>query len=217
MSIKRMALTAVTLLAATAGMPAQAEEAYKGFQAGDIMVRGRGLMVLPTVSSSVSAIGGDVDASMSFEPEVDVSYFFTPNISVEAIAAITRHSIKDKGSSIGDVDLGKVTLLPPTVTLQYHFMPDQAFSPYLGAGVNYTVFFNSTLPAGSAATSIHYDNGFGAAIQAGVDYHIKGNWFLNFDIKHIFLTTTAKINGGAIKADVSLDPTIVGFGIGYKF
>lgn len=199
------------------GASAQAEEAYKGFQAGDILVRGRGIVVLPNVSSSVSAIGGEVDASTSWEPEADISYFFTPNIAVEVIAAVTRHHMSDKNSSLGNVDLGHVSLLPPTITAQYHFMPESRWKPYLGAGLNYTAFFDSTLPAGSAATQISYENGFGAAIQAGIDVHVDGNWYINLDVKHIFLTTRAKINGGAIIGDVSLDPTIVGFGIGYKF
>ena len=213
----KTALLAGVLTGAASAMPAQAEEAYKGFQAGDILVRGRALAVLPTVTSSVSAIGGNVNASSSLVPEADITYFFTPNLAVEAIAAVTRHHIVAKGTSIGDVDLGHVTLLPPTVTAQYHFMPDSAFSPYLGAGVNYTVFFDAKTADGSAATKIHYENTFNPAIQAGVDYHIAGNWYANFDIKHVFLATKAKINGGSINGYVNLDPTIVGLGFGYKF
>lgn len=223
MNMKKVALLA-GILATCVGMQAQAASsdtasanAYQGFQAGDIMVRGRLLSVIPNTISSVSAIGGQVSASKSLEPEVDLTYFFTPHFAVEAIAAITRHHLTDKGSSIGNVDLGHTTLLPPTVTAQYHFMPTEAFSPYVGAGINYTIFFDSTLPAGGAVHSINYENGFGEAIQAGADYHVSGNWYANIDVKHIFLATKAKINGGAINGYVNVDPTIVGLGVGYKF
>jgi len=214
---KALLMAVVTAIAACAALPAHADDAYKGFQAGDILVRGRMLSVIPNVTSSVSGIGGSVDASNSFEPEADATYFITPNIAVEAIAAVTRHHLRDNGSSLGTVDLGHVSLLPPTITGQYHFMPDKAFSPYVGAGVNYTFFFDSTLPNGSAAKSISYQNNWGGALQAGFDYHIVGNWYANMDVKHLFLSTKAKINGGAIESNVSLDPTIAGIGIGYKF
>ena len=214
---KTVLLAGVVAATVISGAAQAAESDYKGFQAGDIMVRGRALAVLPNVSSNVSAIGGHVEASNSVVPEVDVTYFFTPNIAVEAIGAISRHHLVDKGSSAGNVDLGRVTLLPPTVTAQYHFLTAERISPYVGAGINYTVFFDHELPAGSAATSIHYDNRFAAAIQAGVDFHVQGNWYANFDVKHIFLNTKASINGGSIIGDVSIDPTIIGLGVGYKF
>ncbi|MDR3448926.1 MAG: OmpW family outer membrane protein [Alphaproteobacteria bacterium] len=211
------AILVAGVMAVASIAPVHADEAYKGFQAGDIMVRGRMLAVIPDVSSSVSGIGGSVDASNSLVPEVDASYFFTPNFAVEGIAAVTRHHLRDKGSSAGDVDLGHVSLLPPTLTGQWHFMPDQAFSPYVGAGVNYTVFFDAQTAPGSIAHTVKYRDGFGGAVQAGFDYHLAGNWYANVDVKHLFLSTKAKINGGAVESNVSLDPTIVGVGIGYKF
>ena len=214
---KSVLLAAVIAATVVAGAAQAAEPEYKGFQAGDIMVRGRALAVLPSTSSSVSVIGGHVEASNSVVPEIDITYFFSPNIAVEAIGAISRHHVVAKGTSVGNVDLGRVTLLPPTITAQYHFLSAERVSPYVGAGINYTVFFDHELPAGSAATSIHYDNRFAAAIQAGVDYNVQGNWYANFDVKHIFLSTKASINGGSIVGDVSIDPTIVGLGIGYKF
>lgn len=208
---------AAVLLAATAFvLPAASYAQSSGKSAGDFMVRARGIAVIPQESSEITGIGGHVDASNTIEPEVDFSYFVTDNIALELIAATTRHRIKAKGTSLGDVDVGKVTLLPPTLTVQYHFWPKQAFSPYVGAGVNYTVFFDEKAP-GTTVTSVKYDNAFGVAFQAGIDYNISGNWFLNLDVKQLLLNTTAHLNGNAIQAEVDLNPTIVGIGIGYKF
>ena len=181
------------------------------------MVRARGIGVLPqTTSSDITVIGGSIDASNTLEPEADFSCFITDHIVLELIAATTRHSIKAKGTSIGDVDVGRVTLLPPTLTVQYHFWPSQAFSPYVGAGVNYTWFYDAK-PAGGTVTSVGFESNPGLALQIGLDYNVYGNWFLNFDVKQLFLNTKAKLNGGAIIADVDLNPTIIGFGVGYKF
>lgn len=190
--------------------------AEEGKSPGDVMVRVRGLLISPDVTSSVSAIGGRVEASQTAVPEVDISYFFTSNVAVELIAATNRHSLKDVGSTAGTVNLGKVTLLPPTLTAQYHFFPKEKISPYLGAGLNYTFFYDNKAPGG-IVQSISYDNSVGYALQAGVDFQLAGNWYANVDLKKLFLETRARINGGAVVGNVRLDPWIVGLGIGYKF
>lgn len=187
-----------------------------GKTAGSVMVRVRAIGVLPDTTSSISPIGGQVDASNTVDPEVDGTYFFTDNIAAELIAATTRHRITAHGTAAGDIDVGQVRLLPPTLTLQYHFMPHETISPYVGAGVNYTWFFDPT-PSHVVVQHVSYENNFGAALQAGVDYNITGRWYANLDVKHLFLSTTARINGGAVRAAVNLDPTIVGAGIGYRF
>ncbi len=189
---------------------AEAESALKG-----LLVRGRFIAVVPQESADISSIGGDVDISNAYVPELDLTWFFTKNIAVEAIAAITPHDVKATNTSLGNVDLGSVWLLPPTVLLQYHH-PIGKWKPYVGAGVNYTVFFNEDAPGGTV-THISYDNSFGWAMQAGVDYSLTDHWLLNLDIKKLFLNTDVNINNGAIKANVDIDPWIVGVGIGYRF
>ena len=95
-------------------------------------------------------------------------------------------------------------------------MPKQRFSPYVGAGLNYTIFYNADAPGG-AVTSVHYDNGWGYALQAGFDVAVAENWSVNVDVKKLFIDTSVAINGGAVNASVDLDPWVVGLGVGYKF
>lgn len=205
-----LACFGVLLSQQTAVRAAEAESALKG-----LLIRGRMLAVIPDESASISAIGGDVDISNAYVPELDLTWFFTKNIAVEAIAAITPHDVKATNTSLGNVDLGSVWLLPPTVLLQYHH-PFGKWKPYVGAGVNYTVFFNEDAPGGTV-TNISYDNSFGWALQAGVDYMLTEHWLLNLDLKKLFLNTDVNINNGAIKASVDIDPWIVGVGVGYRF
>jgi len=205
------------LLALGLAQPALAQEADDGGKtAGSLMVRARVIGVLPDTTSSITPIGGQVDATNSIEPEVDGTYFFTDNWAAELIAATTRHHVTANATAAGNIDVGQVRLLPPTLTLQYHFLPHDAFSPYLGAGVNYTWFFDPTV-SHVVVQHVSYENNFGAALQAGVDYEITGRWYANLDVKHLFLSTTARINGGAVRAAVNLDPTMVGAGLGYRF
>jgi outer membrane protein len=204
-----------TLILGSAALDAAAQD---GKTAGDFMVRGRLIGLIPDESSTVSTIGGDVDASNEWTGEVDFSYFLTDNIAAELIAATTKHQMGVNGSSAGNVDLGNVWLLPPTLTLQYHFAPKSTISPYIGAGVTYAVFYNKDVASG--LRSVKYDNAWGYALQAGVDYSLGGNWYFNADVKKIFLNTdvTVVTNAGAvIRADADLDPWVVGVGFGYKF
>lgn len=208
------AAAAATMLLGFGAADAIAQQAGK--TAGDFMVRGRIIGVLPQEDSSISTIGGEAKIDNAWVPEVDFSYFVTDNIAFELIAATTKHNVDAKGTAAGDLDLGSVRLLPPTLTAQYHFMPKSAFSPYVGAGVTYAMFYNAK---DGAADSIHYDNAWGVALQAGFDYSIGGNWYLNADVKKIFINTDVTVGalGTSVKADVDIDPWVVGVGMGYKF
>lgn len=181
-----------------------------------LMVRGRAIAVIPQSSADISAIGGDTEISNAYVPELDLTWFFTDNIAVEAIAAIAPHDVEATGTSLGTVDLGSVWLLPPTVLLQYHHPFQNGFKPYVGAGINYTVFFNEDAPGGTV-TDIDYEDSFGWALQFGVDYMLNEHWLVNVDVKKVFLNTDVELNNGAIKADVDIDPWIVGVGMGYRF
>lgn len=182
-------------------------------EAGEWIARGRMLTVVPQEDSSISAIGGHAALETGYAPELDFSYFFTNNIAAELILATVNHDVKAKGTALGDVPLGDVWLLPPTLTVQYHFTPDATFRPYVGAGVNYTIFWGEDK---GAATSIDYDNNFGVALQAGADYMINENWGLNLDVKRLWLNTDVTVNG-AVNADVDIDPWIIGVGVAYHF
>ena len=203
----------LALLASTA-INAPVQAAPFSDNEGHFLIRGRAVVVSPDEKSSIDPIGGDVSISTTIVPEIDASYFFTNNIAVELIAAITPHNITAKNTSLGDVDVGKAWLLPPTLTLQYHFTSLDTVKPYVGVGVNYTHFFN-TDPG--ALSNVEYDDSFGPALQAGIDVPITDKWFFNADIKKLWINTTASFNNGGVKADVDIDPWLFGVGFGYRF
>lgn len=197
------------------------------------MVRGRVLGVLPDASADLSvgsaALAGNVEIGDQYVPELDITYFFTKNIAAELILAVTPHDVKAVGVTVpgaldnATVDLGDVWLLPPTLTLQYHFDTGTQFKPYIGAGVNATLFFDED--QGAVADGIDYDPSFGGALQVGVDYDLDGEpggWLLNADIKKVWINTDVTVDfttvlGATVDADVDINPTVVGIGFGYKF
>ncbi|MEQ9348348.1 MAG: OmpW family outer membrane protein [Thalassospira sp.] len=213
-SHKRMSAAAVAaILGATmlVGGAAQAQDAeFKTKQAGDILIRGRVLGVVPDEDIDSNTLAGEGRVDNDVIPEVDFSYFITDNIAFELIAGTSKHDVTWNDGK----DLGSVRLLPPTLTAQYHFMADQRFSPYIGAGINYTFFYDSKP---GQFNSVNYDDGFGYAFQAGFDYAISGPWSLNVDVKKIYLSTDVSVNNGAVNAKADLDPWLFGVGVGYRF
>jgi outer membrane protein len=202
---------------ATVNAAAPAPGVDPGFNAGDFMIRVRAIGVIPEdTSSSVSIVGGHVNVTATPAPEVDLSYFFTDHIAAELIAASTRHEISATGTILGKVDVGSTYILPPTLTAQYHLMPHGLIDPYFGAGLNVS-FWYDTNPAGGAITKVGLNTVVGPAIQAGFNWNLGGGWFANFDVKQIFISPKARLDGGVITAKVDLDPTVVGAGIGFRF
>jgi len=202
-------LLAATALVMTAAAPAFADS-------GDWLIRLRAIDVMPNESASIDPIGGDVDIDNSIVPELDITYFFQDQWAVELILGVTPHDVAAVGTAAGDIDLGDVTLLPPTLTVQYHFNPEGTVRPYAGAGINYTHFFDESLPSGSALSTIDYDASLGLAVQAGIDFDMGNDWFFNVDAKYIDINTDVTIDG-AITADVDIDPVIIGLGFGRRF
>lgn len=185
---------------------------------GDFVIRARALSVIPDEDATISGAvtGNQIDIDTSYVPELDFSYFVTDNIALEVIAGVTPHEASAKSSSAGPLDIGDVWLLPPTVTVQYHFTElDAQFKPYIGAGVNYTYFFGAD--EGASVSNAKYDDSFGPALQLGADYMLSEHWMLNVDAKKIWINTDASFNGGAVRADVDINPWLLGVGVGYRF
>lgn len=162
-------------------------------------------------SEPVGGVGAanTITVSNKTIPELDISYFFTPHIAAELVLTVPqKHRVYLNGA-----DIGSFKHLPPTLTLQYHFMPHSTISPYVGAGVNYTRISNVRLANG--AVTLENDS-VGFALQAGVDYKLDKNWSLNFDVKKVQIRSDVYQNGARI-SQVKVDPLLVGVGVGYRF
>jgi len=134
-----------------------------GQEAGELHMRVRATGVVPMESAKISTIGGDVSVTNDLIPEVDFTYYITKNFAAELILGTSQHSVTAVNTALGNLDLGRVMLLPPTLNFQYHIYPTKNLKPYVGAGVNYTMFYNQGQGKGrnAAITSVNYDNKFG--------------------------------------------------------
>ena len=175
-------------LAILAGLVTVAQEKTNQISNQKWKIRLRAIAAVPP-SSSYDLAGSDIKISTSVVPEVDFTYHFSKHLAAELILGTTRHTVKVKGSS-ASTTLGKVWLLPPTLNLQYHFASGK-FDPYIGAGINYTIFYGVK----DDAASLKYKSNVGFSTQLGFDYDLSKKWFLNVDIKKIFLKTDVTVKG----------------------
>lgn len=179
------------------------------------LIRARALYLDPADKSDAGtgALAGVSEDAITVSnktiPEVDISYFFTPNIAAELILTYPqKHDVYVNGTSIGTFKH-----LPPTLTLQYHFTPDAQISPYVGAGVNYTRISSVKLLNGVVDLENH---SFGLALQAGVDFKLDKNWSINLDVKKVQIRSDVMVAGEKV-SKVKVDPLLVGVGLGYRF
>ena len=202
--MKKTLLAAAALCALTSG----AAMAQNYPQDGKWMVRARAVHL---DSANKDSTGLDLSVNNKMIPELDISYFFTPNFAAELILTYPqKHDVR-----AGGAEIGSLKHLPPTLLAQYHFTNLGAFKPYVGAGINYTRFSSVKFdPAVDAALNPSVKkNSFGPALQIGFDYALDKNWSINVDVKKVYIDTN--VSGGIGKFKV--DPVLVGVGLGYRF
>lgn len=142
-------------------------------------------------------------------PEVDLSYWLTDHVALELVLTYPqKHDV-----SLNGVPIGSVKHLPPTLMLQYHFLPKQAFQPYLGVGVNYTKFSSVNLANGAITMD---DSSTGLALQAGFDYRLSRSLYVNVDFKKVKIDSDLYLNGARV-TNLKIDPWLLGVGLGWRF
>ena len=195
------------------------------------MIRLRALGVVTRNSGVVDQVAGSgLTTTDAVVPELDITYFFTRNFAAELILGVTKHHVTGTGAAATNgLDVGKAWLLPPTLTLQYHFNPEGTLRPYVGAGINYTRFSSVDLDAnlaigGTTGLPLRIDrSSFGWALQVGADYKIADKWFLNVDLKYVTIDTDIYVKNNAVAlqgqkvSKLDIDPLLFSVGIGYRF
>lgn len=228
---------AIMLALATAGIAAPAlaqtsdtgtpNDTRIGIRAGDVLLRARAILVAPNENSGsiLPAFPGErVKVSNSAMPEVDATYMATDHIGFELIASTTKHTASGiRGTTGGIGDLASTWVLPPTLTAQYHFVPSGHVRPYVGVGVNYTVFWNEKasngLEAAVGPTRVHMKDSIGWALQSGIDVDISPRVFVNVDVKYIDIDTRVRLDTTAVgtqRVKLGLDPLVFGIGLGIR-
>jgi outer membrane protein len=203
-------------------------------QAGDILIRGGATMVSPDSGKSPVLLGGSADNGMSLSVDdntqlgLNFVYFFDSNWAIELLAAtpfthdVTIHD--PKGTlGVDGAKLAEVTHLPPTLSALYYFDTGTALKPYVGAGLNYTIFFDEEFeaaPKSLGLSNLELDGSFGYSVQIGADYEIDKNWSVNVSARYIDINTdvTFDVGGKSIgSSSVDVNPMVYSVMLGYTF
>jgi outer membrane protein len=197
------------LLAAALATLALATPATSAFaqDSGDWLIRARAIR-LNADNDDTTGLGLNINDR--WIPEVDISYFFTPNWATELV--LTYPQKQDLHSSVLGVKLGTLKHLPPTLSLQYHLTGLSGWRPYAGVGINYTRFSSVDLAPGVDIQR----NSVGPAVGAGFDVPIGGGWLLNFDAKKVWIDTKVSVGGSGV-GTLNVDPWLIGIGVGKRF
>jgi len=220
-----IALAAAGLMVA---VPASAQTSDEtGIRAVDVLLRLRTIVVTPNEKSTgiTPAFPTEkVSLGNAVMPEIDATYMVTDNIGLELIASTTKHSFGGTSGTTGTIGkLGSTWVLPPTLTAQYHFNSRGKIRPYVGAGVNYTIFWDEKasdgLEGAVGATKVRMSESFGWAAQAGIDVDLTKKVFLNLDVKYIDINTDARLDTtaiGTLRSHVKVNPLVFGVGLGVR-
>ncbi|MGX7652180.1 outer membrane protein OmpW [Shewanella putrefaciens] len=204
---------AATLLAAgfTASVSAH--------QAGDIIVRAGAVVVAPNESSDPVATFGEFKVNNNTQVGLNFGYMLTDNIGVELLAATPfSHDV----SLAGVGKIAETKHLPPTLVVQYYFGDAQSkLRPYIGAGVNYTKFFDNkfTNDLNGALTNLDMSDSWGLAAQVGLDYQVNKNWLVNGSVWYAKIDTDVKfkLGGAPVTIETDIDPWVYMISVGYTF
>jgi len=168
-----------------------------------------GVSKIAPTSNPGSITPGRIDIDSDIGPTFNLAYFITPHWAVDVLAGLPfKHDIRLNGSKVGST-----RHLPPIVSLQYHFIPEGTFRPYVGVGVNYTHFFDEKLDNGA---KLQLSDSWGAAFQAGLDVVIDEHWTVGSDVRYAKINSDVRIAGSKV-GSVDVDPTIYSINLGYRF
>ncbi|EEX64611.1 outer membrane protein OmpW [Vibrio metoecus] len=192
-------------------------------QEGDVIVRVGVASVVPNDSSD-KILGSQSELAVNSNTQLGLTlgYMFTDNISFEVLAA-TPFSHKISTDLLGLGDIAETKHLPPTFMVQYYFGESgSTFRPYVGAGLNYTTFFDEGFNStgnNATLTDLKLDDSWGLAANAGFDYKLNESWFLNASVWYANIETTAtyKFGGAAQSTDVKINPWVFMIAGGYTF
>ncbi len=232
--------TPITLSALVAAMAFSG--AVSAYEEGDIVVRIGVTSVVPQDSSDLLALNGSesalsgavggnatLDVSDSTQLGLTAEYLFSNKWGVELLAASPFEHDADGTGPLAELQIGDAKQLPPTLSAIYHFDTAEKLQPYVGIGINYTIFFDEKVTSEADATfatlgltggDLELEDSIGLSVQIGTDYHLSDDLSLNASIRWIDIETEAEItfdSGDKVSADVSIDPIVYTVAVGYKF
>ncbi len=201
------------------------------YKEGDFIVRAGTAVVAPQDDSSAVRVnagavpGSKATIDNNTQLGLTLSYMLTDHVGIELLAATPfKHQVKVSGVAPGiDGRLAEFKHLPPTLSLQYFpLAPDSKWQPYIGAGINYTRFFDEGFSRAQRAngfSGLELDESWGLSLQLGTDYMLTDRLMVNAALWYVDIdtTATARLGTSKVAVDVDVAPWVFMVGLGYRF
>lgn len=153
-------------------------------------------------------IDGDV------APVISASWYATDNVAVELWGAADKFNHRVKAYGPGKI--GTVDQQPIALSGQYHFgTPDKVMRPFVGLGYYESNFSNESI--GGDGAHVGLETAKGAMATAGIDFNINETWFARTDARYMKGDAGVRVGGQGTGEELTIDPWVVGVGIGARF
>lgn len=156
--------------------------------------------------------GGDIGYGAS------ANIFLGDRISLEIAASVNEleSSFRRRRPTGGNV-AGNFEIIPITGVLQWHFLPQSAIDPYIGAGAAYVLLEDDASDA--TLSEIDYEDDAGLVINAGVGIRLGQRFGIVLDGKYVPVEASARVVSGTETAetDVDISPIILSAGLSLRF
>ncbi len=208
-SIRTLTIALASLLAAPAfAQDATTDTASDAYNKRFAVVGGAAILKPDRDPAPGLKIDGDV------APVISASWYATPNIAVELWGAADKFNHRVKADGPGKI--GTVDQQPIALSGQYHFgAPDKVMRPFVGLGYYESNFSNESI--GGDGAHVGLETAKGAIATAGMDFNINETWFARADARYMKGDAGVRVAGQGTGQELTIDPWVVGVGIGARF
>lgn len=169
--------------------------------------------------------GAEINANDNQGVAAEIGYALNPDWTMRFSLGVPPTATMKTGGSLNALvppltgTLGKVRYAPMVLAATYALPVSGSLRPYVGAGINYTRVINTT---DSDIANLKVDSAWGVALIAGAELALNERWSLFIDARKIFVKTNVSgsitaLGGAPAAAKLTLNPTIIALGVGYRF
>lgn len=119
--------------------------------------------------------------------------------------------------------LGELEVVPLSVVLQLHLLPNSVFDPYIGVGVGYVLvddLENRDDVAQIEFDRVELEDDYGVVFNLGFSFDLMSGFALNVDAKYIPVESAATVvflAGPEEQGEIEVNPLILSAGLSFQF
>jgi outer membrane protein len=208
----------LSLLVALVSLPAFAQHRFFDLGVNGVWIDPSSSGTFDTSSTSRTDVNFDGDLGYG----VNANVFFGDHLSVDFAAARVHPDVNLTQAGFANFN-GRMSMIPLTAVLQWHFAPNGFIDPYIGGGAAYFLFDDikgANGPNDIPFNRIDFKDDAGFAANAGLAIKLGSNFDVHGDVKYVPLRASGTVvfpTGPNSEARIKLNPVIASAGVGFRF